>query len=227
MPSLSNLDDRPPRRHDLMFVRPAAWRALLLGRDDLNGEPLVARWADKGWPLVRRRPLPGETHGVPLGLPLPPSAGKRRLSFLVPRTDIIAVISPLALRAVLARRLAPGSRRSTGSTRGHRGTPWRCVCSAASPGARSRSWTISTARSDLDLLIHVHRDADLAGLTDDLASIEATAPMSLDGEIVRDDGVAVNWREIDAGAAEVLAKSADGVTVLDVKWFLAGQAPPS
>lgn len=227
MPSLSSLDERPPRRHDLIFVRPAAWRTLLLGRDDLSGEPLVARWADKGWPLVRRRPLPGEMRGVPLGLPLPPSAGKRRLSFVVPRTDIIAVIRPLSLPA--AGRAAPRAwlpaleqihawaSRHAVDVRVFGGLAWRALTEL----------DYLTGQSDLDLLLHVHRDADLAALTEELAIIENAAPMSIDGEIVRDDGVAVNWREIDAGAHEVLAKSADGVTLLDVKCFLAGQAPPS
>jgi phosphoribosyl-dephospho-CoA transferase len=237
VPSLFSLDDRPPRRHDLIFVRPAAWRALLAGRDDLNGEPLVARWADRGWPLVRRRALPGEGAGVPLGLPLPPSAGiasagnpsvaKRRLSFLVPPSDVIAVSPPLALRAVVRAaprawqptldRIEAWASRYAVDVRVFGGLAWRTLTELH----------YLTARSDLDLLLHVYRDADLGALTEALARIEATAPMAIDGEIVRDDGVAVNWREIHARQSELLAKSTDGVTLIDAKVFLAGQAPPS
>ena len=51
--------------------------------------------------------------------------------------------------------------------------------------------------------------------TADLAAIEAAAPMRLDGELVRDDGAAVNWREFHAGAREILVKTIDGVALLD------------
>jgi phosphoribosyl-dephospho-CoA transferase len=237
VPSLSSLDDRPPRRHDLIFVRPAAWRALLAGRDDLNGEPLVARWADRGWPLVRRRALSGEGDGVPLGLPLPPSArnpsandpsaGKRRLSFLMQPADIIGVSPPLALRAVV--RAAPRAWLPTLD----RIEAWASRYAVDVRVFGGLAWSTLTelyylnARSDLDLLLHVFRDADLEALTDALARIEAAAPMPIDGEIVRDDGVAVNWREIHAHQSELLAKSTDGVTLIDAKVFLAGQAPPS
>ena len=64
-----------------------------------------------------------------------------------------------------------------------------------------------TDRSDLDLLLHVHRDTDIHRLTAELAGIEAAAPMRLDGELVRDDGAAVNWREFHAGAREILVKT--------------------
>ncbi len=80
MISHSNQNNRRPRRHDLIFVSPVAWRSLLKTRDDLAGEPLVIEWVDRGWPLVARRTLPGEADGLPLGLPLPPFAGKRRLA---------------------------------------------------------------------------------------------------------------------------------------------------
>ncbi len=48
------------RRHDLVFVRPAGWRALLETRSDLAADPLVALWVDKGRPLIGRRAAPGE-----------------------------------------------------------------------------------------------------------------------------------------------------------------------
>ena len=63
---------------------------------DLAADPLVARWVDKGWPLVGRRAMPGEAHGVALGLPLPPFAGKRRLSLLMQADDIISTSPPPA-----------------------------------------------------------------------------------------------------------------------------------
>jgi phosphoribosyl-dephospho-CoA transferase len=82
-----------------------------------------------------------------------------------------------------------------------------------------------TGRSDLDLLLHVHRDTDLLRLAADLALIEALAPMRLDGEFVRGDGAAVNWREFHAGAREILVKTVGGVALLDTTQFLSGTMP--
>src|SRR5438093_8190079 len=87
------------RRHDLIFVRPTRWRSLLETRGDLAADPLVALWVDKGWPLIRRRAMPGEGHGVALGLPIPTSAGKLRLSVLMQPGDIISTTRAAKLRA--------------------------------------------------------------------------------------------------------------------------------
>jgi phosphoribosyl-dephospho-CoA transferase len=90
----------------------------------------------------------------------------------------------------------------------------------------SLAWRILTGldyltdRSDLDLLLDVRRETDLDRLVADIAAIEADAPMRLDGELMRDDGAAVNWRELHAGAGEVLVKSIDGVGLLDRDLFI-------
>src|SRR5262245_12988807 len=85
------------RRHDLIFISQAAWRSLLAARDDLAADPLAVLWAENGWPLVARRAMPDEPAGVALGLPLPPFAGKRRISLLVRRQDVVSIAPPLAL----------------------------------------------------------------------------------------------------------------------------------
>jgi phosphoribosyl-dephospho-CoA transferase len=77
-----------------------------------------------------------------------------------------------------------------------------------------------TDTSDLDLLLPIHCCSDLVRLTADLAAIEATAPMRLDGELMRDDGAGVNWRELHTGARELLVKTTDGVALLDANLFL-------
>jgi phosphoribosyl-dephospho-CoA transferase len=56
-----------------------------------------------------------------------------------------------------------------------------------------------------------------------VAAIEAEAPMRLDGELMRDDGAAVNWREFYSGAGEVLVKHIDGVGLLDRDLFISGR----
>jgi phosphoribosyl-dephospho-CoA transferase len=80
-----------------------------------------------------------------------------------------------------------------------------------------------TGRSDLDLLLDVRRETDLDRLAADVAAIEADAPMRLDGELMRDDGAAVNWREFHSGAGEVLVKSINGVGLLDRDLFISGR----
>jgi len=102
MTSHSKRDNRTIRRHDLVLVSPAAWRSLLQRHDDLAGEPLVIEWVDRGWPLITRRAMHGEADGLPLGLPLPPFAGKRRLSFLMQPDDIVATARPLQLSSTMA-----------------------------------------------------------------------------------------------------------------------------
>ena len=98
-------------RHDLAFVSPTTWRASIQARVELEEDPLVASWADRGWPLVRRRAGEGEGQGIPLGLPLPPSAGKKRLAFLMQAEDIVAVAPPPTV--AFASRAAPPSWQAT------------------------------------------------------------------------------------------------------------------
>jgi phosphoribosyl-dephospho-CoA transferase len=222
MISHSNQINQTLRRHDLIFVSPVAWRALLKTRDDVVKEGLVMNWVDRGWPLVARRAMPGDTDGVALGLPLPPFAGKHRLSFLMQPDDIVATARPLQLNSTI--NVAP--------------EPWRHTLDqvaelASRQGVEARvfgslAWQTLTgldylsAGSDLDLLLSFPPSGDHAGLTAGIAAIEATAPMRLDGEITRDDGAGVNWRELHTGAHEVLVKSIAEVALLDTNLFLSG-----
>jgi len=221
--SPSHRCDRPLKRHELVFVSPPAWRGALAANEALH--PLVAPWADKGWPLMARRVLPDEAAGIALGLPLPPFAGKTRLSFLMNSKDIVATSPPPTL--VSALRAAPWA--------------WRPTLDALDDLATRHSlrprvfgslaWRVLTRLdylspgSDLDILLYVHRSTDLAALTAGLAEIEAAAPMRLDGEIVRDDGAAANWREFHAGAREVLVKTMGGVALVDARDFLSTGEP--
>lgn len=210
------------KRHDLIFVDPTAWHLLLEKHSELAADPLVASWADRGWPLVGRRAMCSEFYGVPLGLPLPPFAGKRRLSFLMQPEEIRGTAPPPTLR--VAGLVAPQAWRPTLDKLDE-------FISQHSVDARvfgSLAWReltgldYLTARSDLDLLLNVGRDVDLLDLAAGLAAIEAAAPMRLDGEFVREDGAAVNWRELHAGAPEVLVKTLGGVRLLGSNLFLTG-----
>lgn len=223
-------NSRPTRRHDLIYVSSAAWRSLLamrsgLAADPLVAEPLVESWVDNGWPLIGRRAMPHEMRGVALGLPLPPCAGKRRLSFLMRPEDIVSTAPPPALS--FARRVAPPAWRPTLDAIDELASRHRVEARVFG----SLAWRALTGldylteRSDLDILLHVRRDTDLPRLAADVAVIEATAPMRLDGEFVRDDGAAVNWREFHAGAREILVKTVGGVALLDTGLFLPATMP--
>jgi phosphoribosyl-dephospho-CoA transferase len=82
-----------------------------------------------------------------------------------------------------------------------------------------------TEKSDLDLLLEVSGHTDLARLTAGLAAIEARAPMRLDGELVRGDGSAVNWREFNNGTPEILVKRIRSVGLVQRNDFLREGTP--
>jgi phosphoribosyl-dephospho-CoA transferase len=199
---------------------------MLATRGDLAADPVVARWSDRAWPTIRRRAMPGEASGVALGLPLPPSAGKKRLCFLVQSDDIISVARPPLLndaRASAPRAWWPALDRLDE------------LASCHSVEARvfgSLAWRALTGldyvtdRSDLDLLLAVGRDTDLDRLVTNVAAIETDAPMRLDGELMREDGAAVNWREFHSGAGEVLVKDIEGIRLLDRELFISGRTRP-
>jgi phosphoribosyl-dephospho-CoA transferase len=206
-----------------VFVNSAGWRAMLATRGDLAADPLVARWPDQGWPTIRRRAMPDEPTGLALGLPLPPSAGKKRLTFLLQTDDIVTVARPPLLDAACGS--APRAWWPTLDRLGE--LDFRHSVQARVFG--SLAWqTLTgldylTGRSDVDLLLDVRRDTDLDRLAADVADIEAEAPMRLDGELMREDGAAVNWREFHAGTGEVLIKRLDGVALLDRNLFMPGR----
>jgi phosphoribosyl-dephospho-CoA transferase len=212
-----------PRRHDLVFVSPTAWRSFLETRHELADDPLVDGWVNRGWPLIARRLTADEGHGVPLGLPLPPSAGKRRIGLLMDPAGIRSVARPPLLSAAFC--VAPAAWIPTLRTLDHVAT--RLGVEARVFG--SLAWCLLTglnyltARSDLDFILSLPRPRDFAELMTELGSIDSAAPMRLDGEIVREDGAGVHWRELNSGAREVLAKTVGGPTLLNSAEFIGGR----
>ncbi|MBM5577791.1 malonate decarboxylase holo-[acyl-carrier-protein] synthase [Burkholderia pseudomallei] len=87
MSSRAPAADAPLVRHTLVRVRAQAWPALLAAHGGIGTLPFVRDWAARGWPLIVRRRSPCDA-GVPLGLPLPPSAGKRRVALAAAREQI-------------------------------------------------------------------------------------------------------------------------------------------
>jgi phosphoribosyl-dephospho-CoA transferase len=222
MSSPSRRASESPRRHDLVFVSPTAWRSFLETRGELAEDPLVDGWIKRGWPLIARCLTADEGHGVPLGLPLPPSAGKRRIGLLMDPAGITSVARPPLLSAAF--RVAPAAWIPTLRRLDHVAT--RLGVEARVFG--SLAWCLLTglnyltARSDLDFILSLPHPRDFAELMTELGSIDSAAPMRLDGEIVRDDGAGVHWRELHSGAREVLAKTVGGPILLNSAEFTGG-----
>ncbi|KVL49049.1 malonate decarboxylase holo-[acyl-carrier-protein] synthase [Burkholderia territorii] len=214
----------PLRRHTLVTLTAAGWRAACARDPALAADPLVQAWAAHGWPLIVRRASPDEADArcVPLGLPLPPSAGKRRIALNV-SADAVESVGPLpTLADVLV--TAPDAWHATlreldalGLRCGVQGRVFGSLAWQALTGERYVS-----ASSDLDIVFPLPGAASLAVLLDGLAAIDARAPMRIDGELVRDDGAGVNWRELHARLPEVAVKTAIAVELMSVDAFIGG-----
>lgn len=198
----------PFRRHDLVRADPAAWAAWRVGRPDLSAVPHLEHWAASGRPLIVRRRIPGETgDAVPLGLPLPPADGKRRIGLALP-----------------ASALSPAPVVSLAEAAAHAPVPWSATLDALTELGRQHGlaprpfgsllWqavtglTYLSATSDLDLLWPCRPPVPV-GLLDGIAAVAEAAPMGIDGEILLPDGAGLHWRELRAAPEDgsVLAKS--------------------
>jgi len=199
------------QRHRLVRVRVAAWNAWLASHSDLADEPLLPGWADRGWPLIVRRPAPGDGGGLPLGLPLPPSAGKRRIAVQMAAGDIVATTSlptlaecvdtaPSAWQASL-RQLATLAKAYDVEARVFGSLAWQ----------RITGLTYLSPGSDLDIVWTLPDRNRIGWFLSDLADIDAHAPVRIDGELLRADGAGVNWRELHSGVPELIVKSAADV----------------
>ena len=205
-----------------MHVAPDVWASAVAQFPSLAGTPLLGSWADRGWPvIVRRRAEADDPDLVPVGVPLPPAAGKRRVALLLPPEGVLQRSSPPLLRA--AARVADPGWRST--------IVWLRALGARTgvePSAfGSLLWQHLTGlpylspHSDLDVLWPVPADFDVLSLVFSITEVQRAAPLRIDGEVVFPDGSAVNWRELwnahrTADRPMVLAKTMEGVRLLDI-----------
>jgi phosphoribosyl-dephospho-CoA transferase len=212
----------PWRRHDLLHVAPDVWASAVAHCPSLAGVPLLRAWADRGWPvIVRRRAEAEDPDLVPVGVPLPTAAGKRRVALLLSPEGVLQSSSPPLLRS--AARVAD---------RGWRPTIASLLALGARTGVEpaafgSLLWQHLTGlaylspHSDLDVLWPVPADFDVLSLVFSIAEIQRDAPLRIDGEVIFPDGSAVNWRELwnalrAADLPTVLAKSMEGVRLLEI-----------
>ena len=205
--------DLPLRRHQLVRILPAAWDVLLASRVDLSDEPLLREWVRNGWPLIVRRPMPDEVGGLSLGLPLPPSAGKRRIAVQLQPDDVVSVGSLPSLHSVMQAspnawlpclRELDGLAKTYGVQAGVFGSlAWQWLTGVHYLGPNS----------DIDVAWALPPRERIESFLDDLADIESRAPMRVDGELIRHDGTGVNWREVHAGHTDLALKTATKVVM--------------
>ncbi|MGX5777140.1 malonate decarboxylase holo-[acyl-carrier-protein] synthase [Methylorubrum zatmanii] len=210
------------RRHDLLDVEPDAWRAAVAARADLAALPHVAAWVEEGRPVILRRSHPGEAGLVPVGLPLPPRDGKRRVGLALP-PESVRLRPPARLTDM--RDTCPAAWVRTveaivalGACHGLAPRPFGSLLWQSLTGLSYLS-----EKSDLDLLWPVSGVVP-PGFLACLADIERRAPMRLDGELLLPDGGGVNWHELHAAAPgdTVLVKHRDRLALRAAAGVLAG-----
>jgi phosphoribosyl-dephospho-CoA transferase len=206
-------------RHDLVRVTPASWAQIMAGGPGLADEPLLADWAERRRPLIVRRAGCDDHRSVglvPLGLPLPPAQGRRRIAIRVPPVAICDVSSPPRLVELASS--APVAWSATIDRLLRLDADVRAYGSLAWQHATGLPYL--SAKSDLDLLWRHAAGNSCEALLAGIAAIEGQAPMRIDGEVVAADGGAVHWRELQSAAAEVLVKRLDDVVVLPRRVFI-------
>ncbi|KVE36598.1 malonate decarboxylase holo-[acyl-carrier-protein] synthase [Burkholderia sp. TSV86] len=202
--------DAPLRRHTLVRVRADAWPGLLAAHGDAAHLPYVRQWAARGWPLIVRRGMPGEA-GVALGLPLPPSAGKRRIALAAAPAQIAAIRVLPALTEV--ERDAPLAWRPTLANLRMLADAHRVDCRVFG----SLGWQALTGlrylheQSDLDIVLTPRAAWRARGVARDAAALAARdrPGRGRESRLPTDDADAARGRDAAAGESEDWADSAD------------------
>ncbi|WP_338012410.1 malonate decarboxylase holo-[acyl-carrier-protein] synthase [Bordetella sp. H567] len=166
---------------------------------------------------------------MPLGLPTPPSAGKRRIAFMAPHGAVAGVRAAVALDCVLAVGCFPSAWRATLAA---------VDGAAARLGLRTRvfgslMWQYLsglpyvTEASDVDLLwlLPAGSAGGCDALLQALLRIDAQQGPRIDGEIVA-NGAAVQWRELAAAGRDdlLMVKTAGDARLYPRRRWLAGEA---
>jgi phosphoribosyl-dephospho-CoA transferase len=204
------------RRHDLVWLRAGA--EVDIAACSAAAAADVEAWRKAGRPLVCARSDDLPAARVRLGLTLPGTGQRRRVSLVAARADIERSASPPPL-ASLVNALPAGQRPSLHALAG------QCAALGITPRVYgSLLWQSLSgepclrADSDLDLLFDLEDPVPLPALLTLLRN--ASTALRLDGEI-RCGAQAVAWRELAAavdgrGPRRVLAKSDDGIALVDV-----------
>jgi phosphoribosyl-dephospho-CoA transferase len=191
-------------RHALGWVDASAhWIAL--GESSVES---LRTWLAADRPAVAARFQGDEPPGfLRLGVALPPSTGKQRLSFAAPRSAIKRTRSALSLREIAdscpadwqgdVRDLLTMASALTLDPRVYGSFAWQALTGDRYVGPES----------DIDLAWHPRSGAQLHALTAALLHWERSTGRRADGEVVLPGGDAVCWRELASQCTRVLVKS--------------------
>jgi phosphoribosyl-dephospho-CoA transferase len=207
----------PLDRHTLVWVGfGERERMYALATDEVRRHAL-RRWFANDWPLVVRRPGDDARAGrIALGLPLPPSEGKRRLCFELPERAIARWSPPLRV-CDAAPRLPLAWRKSLaalGEQAAQCGVTLRVFGSVAWQALTGLDYL--TARSDVDLWWQPADADQLETVVAIIARWEKRHGVRADGEISFPYGAAVAWREWHASRSNdrVLVKRIDACELM-------------
>ena len=174
--------------------------------------------------VVARRQGDEPDHYLRLGVALPPSECKERLSLAAPLSSIDRHRGPLSLKEVIAS--CPGDWKDA---------LFRLVALsraiALEPGVYgSFTWQALTGErylvpsSDIDLLWRPRDSAQLDKLIATMIRWEQETGRRADGEVLHSNGDAVCWRELASGSSRILVKSDASVALRERSDFLAAFA---
>ncbi|MCI1293120.1 MAG: malonate decarboxylase holo-[acyl-carrier-protein] synthase [Acetobacter sp.] len=225
----------PVWRHRLLVVRPDVWRGICadmqIDLDDAHTRDIVLDWADKGWPLICRRPYESElaeinAGGVALGLPLPPAMGKKRLGFVIPSYALSFFSGDSWPCNDISRPGLTSARLNDISLLGELGAQH----GVAPEAAGSLLWETLTGlpylseTSDFDVMWRLpasklEDQEDLSAFLSDLDRTARKLSVRLDGEVIFPDGRAVQWQELHSARPddEVLVKNLTSVELVPVR----------
>jgi phosphoribosyl-dephospho-CoA transferase len=151
---------------------------------------------------------------------LPPSAGKQRIALQVYFADIASLAPLPSVSDVIG--VAPHNWRASLRRLIQLAQHYHVRCGVFGSLAWQRLTGLGYLGpdSDLDLLWSLPHRTHITEFLARVAEIESHAPMRIDGEITREDGAGVNWRELHAGASELALKSWAGVRPCSVAAFV-------
>ena len=200
-----------PARHHLIWPSKTGWQSVARHRPDLFTLPALQTWVGAGFPVISRRPGPGDDPSMwPVAIALPPAQGRLRLSFeMRPEKALRIMPPPLLLDALDGREALPDAWRGRIGSILHLGE--RLGIQPQMFG--SLMWQTMTGLaflrngSDLDLLWPVDswgHDAAvrLPALVDGLRRLDDAGPPRLDGELLFGRSGGVQWREWARAAPE-------------------------
>ncbi len=194
-----------------------------------DGETIVARWRANGWPVMLRRPVPGEPlppgmeeandakGWLPVGVALPPDEGKRRVALWVRRGAIARWEPPCRLAQAMAS--APAGWQ-----------PWLAEVVAAFETRGLEVWVygallwqyltglayLHAATSDLDLLCTPQVGQRATALAAFARAAAAEEARPVDGELFITSLGWAAWREcLQTTGRTILLKHDHGVSLVE------------